>query len=124
MKILAPVAVLIVAALHLGFMLLEMVLWQQPAGLSVFGMTAEEAASTAVLAANQGLYNAFLAAGLTWGVLAHKRDVVTFFLLFVVIAGIYGAVTASTAILFVQALPGGVALLLHWLAARQAHTSD
>ncbi len=63
MKILTALSILIVAALHLGFLTLEMVLWEQPAGLAVFGMTAEQAASTAVLAANQGLYNGFLAAG-------------------------------------------------------------
>ena len=120
MKILAGLAVLIVAALHGGFLALEIFLWQEPTGLSVFDMTPEQAAETAVLAANQGLYNGFLAAGLLWGLQARKGDVITFFLLCVVVAGGYGAATASETILFVQALPGVIALVLHFLASRQA----
>ena len=120
MKILSIAAVLIVAALHLGFLVLEMFLWQQPAGLAVFSMTADEAASSAILAANQGLYNGFLAVGLIWGLLTGKRDVVTLFLLFVVVAGIYGAATASGTILYVQAAPAAIALLLHLFQGKKA----
>ncbi len=120
MRALAAVAVIIVAGLHFGFLALEMFFWQEPAGLRVFGMTSEQAAETAVLAANQGLYNGFLAVGLLWGLLTKKRDVVVFFLLCVVAAGLYGAATASETILFVQAAPAVVALNLIVLALRSA----
>jgi len=122
MKILTALAILVVAALHVGFLILEMVLWEQPAGLAVFGMTAEQAASTAVLAANQGLYNGFLAAGLIWGVFAKKHDVVFVFLIFVIIAGVYGAMTASSTILYVQAAPALLALVLHLITAKKARS--
>ena len=116
MRVLATVTVFIVAALHCGFLALEMFLWEQPAGLAVFGLTPEQAAETAVLAANQGLYNGFLAVGLLWGALAGKRDVTFFFLLCVIVAGVYGAMTASQSILYVQAAPAIVALILTFLA--------
>ena len=110
---------LIVAALHVGFLILEMVLWQGEAGRAVTGYSAEDAAMTAVLAANQGLYNGFLAAGLIWGVIANKRDVRLFFLACVVFAGLYGAWSAgSSTILALQAAPGALALLLTALAGR------
>jgi len=120
MKTLATIAVLIVAASHFGFLALEMFLWEQPAGLSVFDMTPEQASATAVLAANQGLYNGFLAVGLLWGLLARKTDVVTFFLLCVIVAGVYGSMTASETILFVQAAPAALALILTFIAGRQS----
>lgn len=100
--------VLLVAALHLYFLTLEMFLWQKPTGLKVFRMSPEQAAATAVLAKNQGLYNGFLSAGLIWGVLAGGDlggPVKTFFLSCVVVAGIVGAATVNKRIFFVQSLP-------------------
>jgi len=112
--------VVIVAALHAYFLVLEMFLWRTPLGLRTFRMTKEAAESSAVLAANQGLYNGFLAAGLIWGLVAYGvaagRPILTFFLLCVIVAGIYGAVTVSRRIFFVQAVPAIVALVLVWLA--------
>lgn len=116
MKIIVALAVIIVAALHAGFLALEMFFWDHPVGRDVFAMTAEQSASTAVLAANQGLYNGFIAAGLLWGLIARKRDVVIFFLLCVIIAGVFGAVTAKPTILLTQAVPGAIALLFVFLA--------
>jgi putative membrane protein len=113
MKFLANLSVLMVAALHVGFLTLEMFLWQEPIGLQVFHLTAEEAAITSVLAGNQGLYNGFLAAGLTWSTLRNNREFVLFFLAYVVVAGVYGSLTASASILYVQALPAVVAFLLN-----------
>jgi putative membrane protein len=120
MRLLANLAVAIVAALHAGFLVLEMFYWTKPLGLSVFHTTPEFAASTATLAANQGLYNGFLAAGLLWSLFAKEGFALkVFFLGCVVIAGIYGALTANMSILFVQALPGAVALLLELFAGRK-----
>lgn len=112
MKKLSFVFILLVAGLHIGFLVLEMFLWQQPYGLKVFGMTPEEAAVSAKLAKNQGLYNGFLAAGLIWGVLENRFDIKIFFLSCVIIAGGYGAATVGIKILFVQALPALIAILL------------
>jgi len=111
LAIAADIAVILVAALHLWFLLLEMFLWDKPFGRRTFGMTPERAAATRSLAMNQGLYNGFLAAGLLWGVLAGD-DVKIFFLACVIVAGVFGALTASRNILWVQALPGLVALAL------------
>ncbi|MHA7872800.1 MAG: DUF1304 domain-containing protein [Hyphococcus sp.] len=123
MRTLAAIAVIIVAALHGGFLALEMFLWEVETGRAVTGYSAEEAAFTAVLAANQGLYNGFLAAGLAWGLVAGKRDVVMFFLLCVVIAGLYGAWSAqSSTILALQAAPGAIALFLTLIAGRRSST--
>ncbi len=107
-------AIALVALLHLLFMLLEMFLWKKPLGRKIFGMSREQAGQTAVLAANQGLYNGFLAAGLCWGLLAagDGRDIVIFFLACVIAAGLFGAYTANRSILWIQALPGAVALAL------------
>ena len=110
MKILPKILVGIVAALHTWFLVLEMFLWTKPIGLKIFSMTAEVAATSATLAANQGLYNGFLAAGLLWGLFAKKRDVTVFFLVCVIVAGVYGAATAKFSILFIQALPAALAL--------------
>src|SRR5262245_49476538 len=107
----ADVAVLIVALLHLWFLVLEMFLWDKPFGRRTFRMTPEKAAATKALAMNQGLYNGFLAAGLLWGLLAGD-DVKLFFLACVIVAGVFGAVTASRTILWVQALPGLIAAAL------------
>ncbi len=112
MQVSAKIAVLVVAALHVGFLILEMFLWDHPIGREVFSMTAVQSAETAVLASNQGLYNGFLAAGLLWGLVAGKRDITVFMLLCVVIAGIFGGVTANPSIVFIQALPAAVALIL------------
>ena len=116
----ANVLVALVALLHIYFLVLEMFLWTRPLGLKTFRNTPEKAADSAVLAANQGLYNGFLAAGLVWG-LAHGApgfalEIKTFFLLCVIIAGIYGAATVSRRILYVQAAPAAIALILLWLA--------
>jgi putative membrane protein len=111
---LANVVVGLVALLHLYFLVLEMFLWDKPAGLRAFGHTKEAAAASKVLAANQGLYNGFLAAGLIWGLArgAAGTDIQLFFLGCVLIAGVYGALTASRKILYVQALPAAIALVL------------
>ena len=112
----AAVAVGLVALLHAYFLVLEMFLWQTPFGMRTFGTTPEVAASSAVLAANQGLYNGFLAAGLLWALMAYGvvrgRAILTFFLLCVLVAGFYGAATANPRILFVQAVPALAALAL------------
>jgi putative membrane protein len=112
MSTVANVLVALVALLHLYFLVLEMFLWDKPAGLRAFGHTPEAAAASKVLAANQGLYNGFLAAGLIWGLSlgAAGTGVKVFFLSCVLIAGLYGAATASRKILFVQALPAAITL--------------
>jgi putative membrane protein len=117
MDMAANVVIALVALLHLYFLVLEMFLWDKPAGLRAFGHSAEAAASSKVLAANQGLYNGFLAAGLVWGLSlgAAGTQIQVFFLLCVLIAGVYGAMTASRKILYVQALPALIALTLRWL---------
>ena len=116
-RTLAAVATAVVAALHGYFLVLEMFLWEAETGRAVTGYSAEEASFTAVLAANQGLYNGFLAAGLLWGLVAGKRDVTIFFLLCVIVAGLYGAWSAdSSTILALQAAPGALALLLTMIA--------
>lgn len=119
MLLAANIAVVFVAVLHVYFMLLEMVFWDKPLGLKVFGQTREAAQASKALAANQGLYNGFLAAGLIWGVIlgAAGFSIKFFFLVCVLIAGLFGAATANRKILFVQALPAAVALILTWLAA-------
>ena len=118
MSIAANVLVALVALLHLYFLVLEMFLWDKPAGLRAFGHTPQQAQASKVLAANQGLYNGFLAAGLVWGLSLGSAGtaIKVFFLLCVIVAGVYGAVTASRKILYIQALPGLIALVLVWLA--------
>ena len=109
----AKIAIGVVALLHVYFMIMEMFLWTKPAGLRAFGLTPERAEASKVLAANQGLYNGFLAAGLGWSLIWHEGPhLALFFLSFVIIAGIYGGVTANRKILIVQALPALVALVL------------
>ncbi|MFI5356127.1 MAG: DUF1304 domain-containing protein [Opitutales bacterium] len=114
MKLLADVVVGLVAGWHLWFLVLEMFLWTRPVGRRVFGLSVEQAEATRVLAANQGLYNGFLAAGLGWGLLAGAEGhvVKVFFLGCVMVAGIFGAATANRKILWVQAVPGALALAL------------
>lgn len=114
----ADVFVAIVALLHIGFFVLESFLWTKPVGRRIFRLTLERAADSASLAANQGLYNAFVAAGLIWGLVIHSFPIKVFFLGFVIIAGIVGAITAKRSILYVQALPGAIALLLVVLTQR------
>jgi putative membrane protein len=114
MRLAADVLVALVALLHLYFLVLEMFLWDKPMGLRTFGHSAEAAAASKVLAANQGLYNGFLAAGLAWGLWlgAGGTSVKLFFLGCVIVAGLYGAATVGRKILFVQALPAAIALAL------------
>lgn len=109
MRVIANVLTGLVAVSHVGILVLEMFFWDHPVGRRIFGMTPEVSASSAVLAMNQGLYNGFLAAGLFWGLLAKRRDVTLFFLGCVVVAGIFGGLTAKTSILLTQALPGLIA---------------
>ena len=108
-----------VALSHVGFLILEMFFWDHPVGRRIFGMTPEVSASSATLAANQGLYNGFLAAGLAWAPRADRRDLKLFFLGCVIVAGIFGGLTAKTSILLTQALPAAVALVLVLLASRR-----
>jgi putative membrane protein len=114
MSLAATLATAAVGVLHVAFLVLEMFFWDTPLGRKAFHLTSEFAATTRVLAANQGLYNGFLAAGLFWGVWLGEagQAVKVFFLACVVVAGVFGAVTSSKKILFVQGLPGAVALAL------------
>ncbi|MCG8487363.1 MAG: DUF1304 domain-containing protein [Chromatiales bacterium] len=113
MSLLTDVVVGFIAFQHLSFLVMEMFLWDKPLGLRVFGHSREAAAMTKVLAANQGLYNGFLAAGLFWGIAlgTDGTGVKIFFLSCVVVAGLYGAATASRKILIIQAVPGAIGLL-------------
>jgi putative membrane protein len=115
----ANLLVALVAVLHIYFLILEMFLWTKPLGLKTFRNSLEKASDSAVLAANQGLYNGFLAAGLVWGLVqgtpAFAFQIKVFFLLCVIVAGSYGAATVSRRILLVQAAPAAIALILLWL---------
>ena len=110
----------VVALIHLYILVLEMFLWDKPQGMKAFGTTPEFAAASKVLAANQGLYNGFLAAGLIWGLLhpdaAFAFQIKAFFLACVIAAGVYGAYSVSKRILYVQAVPAALALVVLWLA--------
>ena len=116
MRMLAQVLVGAIAALHVWILVLEMFLWTRPLGLKTFGQTKEKADESAVLAANQGLYNGFLAAGLVWGAATMARPTMIFFLVCVIVAGLYGGATVSRRILAVQALPAALALVAVLLA--------
>ena len=120
MTILANGLVALVALLHIYVLILEMFLWTKPTGLKTFGNSLEKAQESAILAANQGLYNGFLAIGLLWGLVhpvsAFGFQIKVFFLLCVIAAGIYGAISVSRRILFVQAAPAALALILLCLA--------
>jgi len=113
-KAIADTAVALVAILHLYFLVLEMFLWTRPFGLKTFGLTPEFAKASRALAANQGLYNGFIAAGLGWGLVLGNAgySIKIFFLGCVIAAGAFGGFTASRKILWIQALPGAVALAL------------
>jgi len=112
MTAIADILIGLVAILHVYFLILEMFLWDKPYGLKTFGLTPEFAAASKALAANQGLYNGFLAAGLIWSLFlgASGESVKIFFLSCVIVAGVYGCITVSRKILFVQALPAVIAL--------------
>ncbi|MCL1635328.1 DUF1304 domain-containing protein [Luteimonas sp. SX5] len=114
MQILAQALTVIVALLHAYFLVLEMFLWTKPLGLKVFGQSREKAEQSKVLAANQGLYNGFLAAGLVYGLATDSREFCLFFLACVAAAGVYGAATVGRKILYVQALPALLAIAA-WL---------
>jgi putative membrane protein len=114
----ANVVVALIGLLHVYILVLEMFLWDKPAGLRAFGQTQAAATATKVLAANQGLYNGFLAAGLFWGLSlgAAGTSVKVFFLVCVLVAGLYGAATASKKILYIQAIPAAIGLALIFLS--------
>lgn len=118
MPVLANIIIGLVALIHIYIMVLEMFLWDKPYGLKAFGQGKEAATASKVLAANQGLYNGFLAAGLFWGLSlgADGAGIKVFFLCCILVAGIYGAATASRKILFIQALPAALGLALLWLS--------
>jgi len=119
MRILANLLVGLVALSHVGFLVLEMFFWDHPVGRRIFGMTPEVSAASAKLAANQGLYNGFLAAGLVWALWTDRRELKIFFLGCVIVAGIFGGLTAKTSILFTQGLPAAVALVTVMAASRR-----
>ena len=112
MKLFANILVGFVALSHVGFMILEMFFWDHAVGERVFGLPREVLHSSATLAANQGLYNGFLAAGLVWALATGRRDVKLFFLGCVIVAGVFGGFTAKLSILFTQAMPALLALVL------------
>jgi len=115
MSTLASIVITLVALMHVWFLILEMLLWGKPTGLRAFGITPEYAAQTKVLAANQGLYNGFLAAGLIWGLLlggAEGAHVKLFFLACVLVAGLYGGLTATRKALWIQGLPAAIGIVL------------
>ncbi len=116
MTLMANIAVALIALLHVYILVLEMFLWDKPRGLRAFGQTLAQAQASKVLAANQGLYNGFLAAGLFWGLLQGDIGIKVFFLSCIVVAGIFGAATANKRILFIQAVPAFIALMLLMLA--------
>ena len=122
MKLIANLLTALVAVGHIGFLVLEMFFWDHPVGRRIFSMTPEVSASSAVLAMNQGLYNGFLAAGLVWGLWSARRHIKVFFLSCVVVAGLFGGVTAKTTILFTQALPALIALAFVLATSRSEET--
>jgi putative membrane protein len=125
LKTAANVLVAIVALEHIYILVLEMFLWTEPVGLRAFGLTQEFAEQTAVLAANQGLYNGFLAAGLIWGLLLKDAGfaIRVFFLCCVIVAGVFGGITAKPSILYVQAAPALLALVVTLLSRRSTTAS-
>ena len=118
MSTIANIVVGLIAIVHVYILVLEMFLWDKPAGLRAFGQSQEAATASKVLAANQGLYNGFLAAGLFWGLSLGDSgaSVKVFFLSCVLVAGLYGAATASRKILFIQAIPAAIGLIAVFLA--------
>lgn len=116
MAMVANALVALVATLHLYFLVLEMFFWTKPLGRKVFKLTPEFAEASKALAANQGLYNGFLVAGLVWGLAIGDTPIKLFFLACVVVAGVFGAATVGKKILFVQALPAAVAMACVFVA--------
>lgn len=112
MRLLVDVLVGFIAIEHIGFLVLEMFLWTHPIGLRVFAQSAEAAQSSKLLAANQGLYNGFLAAGLIWGLITGDASIKLFFALCVLVAGVFGGITVKRSILLVQAAPALIATVL------------
>lgn len=114
---LANILIVLVALLHIYFLVLEMVLWDKPQGMKAFQLTPEKAEMTKAMAANQGLYNGFLAAGLLWGLNlgVEGLHIKVFFLACVAVAGVFGAMTVSRKIFYIQALPALLALAALWL---------
>ncbi len=112
MPIPAQIVIVLVALLHLYFLVLEMFLWDKPLGLKIFRQSPEKAAASKALAANQGLYNGFLAAGLIWSLVlgADGRPIALFFLNCVIVAGVFGAATVNKRILYIQAVPAALGL--------------
>ncbi|WP_347332905.1 DUF1304 domain-containing protein [Marinimicrobium locisalis] len=123
MKKIATTLVCLVVVTHFGFLVLEMFFWDHPVGRGIFSMSPEESASSAVLAMNQGLYNGFLAVGLIWGLWSGRLDVKVFFLACIIVAGVFGGLTAKLTIIFSQALPALLALVFVWLSAYNAKQS-
>jgi len=115
MHTLSQLAIGALASLHVYILVLEMFFWDKPVGEKSFGTAHDFAVATKALAANQGLYNGFLAAGLVWALIAQRSDIAVFFLACVLVAGVYGAITAKLKILFVQAVPATIALALVFL---------
>ncbi|MEP7148474.1 MAG: DUF1304 domain-containing protein [Acidobacteriota bacterium] len=124
MKTITRLLIFLIALEHIGILVLEMFFWNHPVGQRIFGMAPEVSASSAVLAANQGLYNGFLAAGLVWGLVSDRRSVKLFFLGCVAVAGVFGGLTAKTSILFTQALPAVLALGLLLLTLNNKPSSN
>ncbi len=119
MKTIANILTALVALIHFGILILEMFFWNHDVGRKIFNMTPEFSQASATLAANQGLYNGFLAVGLVWGLISDRRDVKLFFLACIVVAGIFGGLTAKTSIIFTQALPAFIALLFVFLTKNE-----
>jgi putative membrane protein len=116
MVIVENILIGIIAILHFGFLVLEMFLWNKPFGMKTFNLTRETAEASATLAANQGLYNGFLAAGLIWGLWSGMTSVKIFFLACIVLAGAFGGLTAKRSIIYIQGLPALIGLILTLLA--------
>ena len=116
MEIITSILILFVAFEHLAFLYLEMFLWTKDIGRKVFGTSKDEAEATKVLAANQGLYNGFISAGLLWGFFHSNpgvgSQIILFFLGCVIVAGVYGAITAKISILYLQAFPAAITMAL------------
>jgi len=117
MNTILNIVIAIVALEHIGFLVLEMFFWDHRIGRKIFQMTEEVSKSSSLLAANQGLYNGFLAAGLIWGIVSGLFSVQLFFLCCVVVAGVYGGLTVKRSILITQALPAFIGLILLYFSA-------
>ena len=124
MRAVAKLLAVLVALEHVGIMVLEMFFWDHPVGRKIFNMTPEVSAVSRVLAANQGLYNGFLAAGLFWGLGRGDRRITVFFLACVAIAGLFGGLTAKTSILVTQLLPAALALAAYFLSRTSSRGAD